>query len=58
VEIPPALARALAKDKGAKAAFDRLSFTYRKEHARAIADAKAEDTRERRLARIMASLKT
>ena len=57
VDIPPALARALAKDKAAKAAFDRLSFTYRKEHARAIADAKGEDTRARRLAKIMALLK-
>ncbi len=57
VEIPPALAKALAKDKAAKAAFDKLSFTYRKEHARAVADAKAEDTRERRIAKIMAGLK-
>jgi hypothetical protein len=57
VEIPPALAKALAKDKQAKAAFDALAFTYRKEHARAVAEAKAEETRDRRIAKIMAGLK-
>ena len=57
VEIPPALARVLAKDKAAKAAFDRLSFTFRKEHARAVTEAKAEETRARRIAKILASLK-
>jgi len=57
VEMPPALVKALAKDKAAKAAFDKLAFTYRKEHARAVAEAKAEETRERRIAKILASLK-
>jgi hypothetical protein len=57
VEVPPALAKALAKDKAAKAAFDRLAFTYRKEHARAVSEAKAEETRARRIAKIIASLK-
>ena len=41
----------------ARVAFEALAFTYRKEHARAVTDAKADDTRERRIARIMASLK-
>lgn len=57
VEMPPALVKALAKDKAAKAAFDKLSFTYRKEHARAVSKAKAEETRDRRIAKIMAGLK-
>lgn len=57
VEVPPALAKALAKDKAATAAFDRLSFTYRKEHARAVSEAKADETRERRIAKILALLK-
>jgi uncharacterized protein YdeI (YjbR/CyaY-like superfamily) len=57
VEVPPALARALAQNKRAKAAFDALAYTYRKEHARAVADAKAEHTRERRVAKIIAGLK-
>ena len=57
VDVPPALAKALAKDKQAKTAFDKLSFTYRKEHARAVSEAKAEETRERRIAKILAGLK-
>jgi hypothetical protein len=57
VEVPPALAKALAGDKRAKAAFDALAYTYRKEHAHAVADAKAEETRARRIAKIIAGLK-
>jgi uncharacterized protein YdeI (YjbR/CyaY-like superfamily) len=56
VEVPPALAEALARNKRAKAAFDALAYTYRKEHARAVAEAKAAETRDRRIAKIMASL--
>jgi hypothetical protein len=40
VEIPPALAQALAADPPAQAAFDAMAFTHRKEYARWIADAK------------------
>jgi len=57
VEIPPQLAAALAADPVAAAAFDKLSFTFRKEHARAIAEAKADETRQRRLDKILASLR-
>ena len=49
VEVPEALAAALAADPEAKACFDRLAFTHRKEYARWIADAKQEQTRQRRL---------
>jgi len=49
VEVPEALAGALAADPEAKACFDRMAFTHRKEYARWIADAKQEQTRERRL---------
>ena len=56
VEIPPQLAAALAADPVAAAAFDKLSFTFRKEHARAISEAKADETRQRRLDKILASL--
>jgi hypothetical protein len=49
VEVPEALAAALAADPEAKASFDRMAFTHRKEYARWIADAKQEQTRERRL---------
>jgi hypothetical protein len=48
VEVPEALAAALAADPEAKASFDRMAFTHRKEYARWIADAKQEQTRQRR----------
>jgi len=57
VEIPPQLAAALAADPVAAAAFDKLSFTFRKEHARAISEAKADETRQRRLDKILAELR-
>jgi hypothetical protein len=49
VEVPPALATALAADLGAKARFDGLAFTHRKEFARWVEEAKREETRERRV---------
>lgn len=57
VEIPPALAEALDADPALRAAFNALSYTNRKEHARAVAEAKQEATRERRLAKIVESLR-
>jgi bacteriocin resistance YdeI/OmpD-like protein/uncharacterized protein DUF1905 len=57
LEVPEALARALAADPEAHAAFDRLSYTRRKEHARSIAEAKREATVQRRLARILEMLR-
>jgi Bacteriocin-protection, YdeI or OmpD-Associated/Domain of unknown function (DUF1905) len=57
VEMPPELTAALAADPVAAAAFDKLSFTFRKEHARAINEAKADETRQRRLDKIMAGLR-
>jgi hypothetical protein len=53
VEVPEALAAALAADPEAKASFDRMAFTHRKEYARWIADAKQEQTRQRRLAQAL-----
>lgn len=53
VEVPEALASALAADPETKASFDRMAFTHRKEYARWIADAKQEQTRQRRLAQAM-----
>jgi hypothetical protein len=49
VELPEALAQALAADSEARTAFDGLAFTHRKEFARWIAEAKREETRARRL---------
>jgi hypothetical protein len=56
VEVPPALAAALAADPAAKALFDGLAYTHRKEFARWIGEAKKEDTRERRLAKALEML--
>jgi hypothetical protein len=50
VEIPEALASALANAPEAMTAFEALSFTHRKEYARAVEDAKAPGTRDRRVA--------
>jgi hypothetical protein len=57
VEVPPALATALAGDAAAQAAFDALSFTHRKEYARWVAEAKRPETRERRIAETLARLR-
>lgn len=56
VEVPEALASALAADPGARAAFERLAFTHRKEYARRVAEAKREETRDRRVARALEML--
>ena len=56
VKVPPALAAALKKNKKAAAAWAKLSYTHKKEHADAIADAKKPETRERRVAAAMAML--
>lgn len=49
VEIPDALAAALAADPQAGASFERMAFTHRKEYARWVAEAKREETRQRRV---------
>jgi hypothetical protein len=56
VEVPPALAAALAGDDGARAAYEALSFTHRKEYALWIGEAKREETRERRVAKAIVML--
>jgi hypothetical protein len=50
VEVPPDLAKALQRDKKAAAAWEALSYTNKKEHARALEESKRPETRERRLA--------
>ena len=57
VDIPDALAHALAEDAAARAAYDALSYTRRKEIARSIADAKQDATRARRLAKALDELR-
>lgn len=50
VAVPRDLAAALKK-AGATAGFGALSFTYRKENVRSIEEAKAPETRARRIAK-------
>jgi hypothetical protein len=57
VEVPAALATALAGDPIARAAFEKLAFTHRKEYARWVAEAKREETRERRVAHTLERLR-
>jgi hypothetical protein len=57
VEMPEALVTALADDPEAAAAWARLAPSHQKEHARAIADARGEDTRARRVAKAIDLLK-
>lgn len=49
VDVPDDLAAALKKAK-LRDAFDALAFTHRKEHVRAITDAKKPETRAKRVA--------
>lgn len=51
VEVPADLAAALAAVPGARDAFDRLAFTHRKEHVRAVEEARKPETRARRVAK-------
>ena len=56
VQIPSELAKALAKDKNAKAAFDALSYSNQRRHADSIASAKRDETTQRRLDKTLAEL--
>jgi uncharacterized protein YdeI (YjbR/CyaY-like superfamily) len=57
VEVPDALAAALATDPGAETAFARMSFTHRKEYARWISEAKRDETRQRRVQQALEMIK-
>jgi hypothetical protein len=57
VEVPPALAAALAGDATAKAAFDALAPSHRKEFARWIDEAKREETRNSRVEQALVMLR-
>lgn len=55
VEIPADFAAALRKAKLVKA-FESLSYSHRKEHVRAIEDAKKPETRARRIESVITKL--
>jgi hypothetical protein len=57
VDVPAALADALASDPDARGAFDRLAYTHRKEYARWIDEAKRDETRQRRVLQALRMLR-
>ena len=54
VEVPADLIAAL-EAAGAREAFERLSYSHRKEHVRAVEEAKAPETRRRRIEKVVAT---
>lgn len=56
VTVPDDLAAALGQVPGARQAFDKLPPSARKEYVRQVESAKAQETRERRIAGIVAKL--
>src|ERR1700691_859355 len=58
VDAPPVLNKELAKNKAAQTNWEKLSFSHKKEMALAIAGTKQEETRTRRLGKIMQILKS
>jgi Bacteriocin-protection, YdeI or OmpD-Associated/Domain of unknown function (DUF1905) len=56
VEVPADLARELASNPSAEAAFEVLSNSGKKRHTLSIEGAKTDETRQRRLANVIAEL--
>ena len=57
VEVPKELEIAL-QQSGIKEKFDELTYSKRKEYARQVADAKAQDTKLRRIEKIIQAMKS
>ena len=49
VEVPVDLAEALARNGAARAAFESLSFSHKREYVRSVTEAKRPETRARRI---------
>src|SRR5262249_15761885 len=56
VQVPDDLQAALAGSPTAAAAWQRLSYTHKKEHVRSVLDAKKAETRKRRIAAVVTKL--
>ena len=57
IEIPKDLSKEFKKDKQAKAIFDKLSYTHRREYVRWIEEAKRAETRQNRIIKTIEMLK-
>ena len=56
IEPPAELTKAFRQNKAAKALWDKLAYTHRKEFAQWIGSAKQEETRERRAAKAVSMM--
>ena len=54
---PGDFARALDDDPVARAAYDNLAYSHKREHVRAIESAKKPETRRRRIEKAIATLR-
>jgi hypothetical protein len=57
VEVPADLARALDADPAARRAFDALNYSNQRRHVEPLAAAKSPETRQRRITKIIDTLK-
>lgn len=57
ITVPADLRRAFQSEKEAKAAFEKLSYTHKREYVMWIEEAKKEETRQRRIAKAIEMLK-
>lgn len=57
VSVPPELAAALSAAPDAKARFEGLSYTHRREFAEWVTEAKKQETRDRRAAKAVAMIR-
>jgi hypothetical protein len=57
VTVPPDLATALDADEQARAYFDALSYSHKREYVKWIAEAKKAETRQRRIAKTVTMLR-
>jgi hypothetical protein len=58
VDVPPELKNELGKSKAAQENWSKLSYTFQKEMVRSFTEPKQEETRQRKLARVVDILKT
>lgn len=57
IEVPSELKKAFKVEKEAKAFFDKLSYTHKREYVMWINEAKKEETRQNRIAKTIEMLK-
>ena len=58
VDMPPELTTALEAEPALRETFEALAYSRRKEHARQVSEAKTAETRDRRIAKILDSLRS